>query len=274
MSDNHLWLLDATFKERDNTIELTYLQSPENTLKTIKREFIPYYYALPANLGEAVQRKDLMTNEIISVGKLPHNSSVKTEREWEQNLNPAMSYIYDQDQRFGCPHRLTETGIHIDLKVPNSQLDEFNSRFASTAQQDPVKFDFLKNFFRYTIQPLPPLPRDLLKLEAKYDDTQLQWGIMLARIANIPFFRALKSRSVSDWIRSMLHTSYRQLGILIPDPEELKKGHTPHRVEGALTIAPKPGAYYHMTVLDFEFLYQAPVIPKRALFATIKSFPS
>jgi DNA polymerase I len=53
----------------------------------------------------------------------------------------------------------------------------------------------------------------------------------------------------------MLHASYRQLGILIPDPEELKKGHKPHRVEGALTIAPTPGAYFNMAVLDFESLY-------------------
>jgi DNA polymerase I len=53
----------------------------------------------------------------------------------------------------------------------------------------------------------------------------------------------------------MLHTTYRNLSILIPNPDELTKGHTPHRVEGALTIAPTPGVYYDMTVLDFESLY-------------------
>jgi DNA polymerase I len=45
------------------------------------------------------------------------------------------------------------------------------------------------------------------------------------------------------------------MDILIPNPNELTKGHTPHRVEGALTVAPKPGTYYNMTALDFESLY-------------------
>jgi DNA polymerase I len=53
----------------------------------------------------------------------------------------------------------------------------------------------------------------------------------------------------------MLQSTYRHLDVLMPDAEELKKGHKPHRVEGALVIAPTPGAYHNMTVMDFESLY-------------------
>ncbi len=253
MSDNRFWLLDASFES--GMVNLTVLQAANQTLTTVQYAFAPYYYVLPASLGEAVSRKDLMTNENIMVGRVPSNGKIPTKREWERDLDPAMSYVYDQNLRFGCSHKGTSSGLQLDLSLPQDKLSEFNSRFSETAELDPLKFEFLQAFFRYTTQPIPVLPEDVLKLDIKYDESRLLWGIMLARIANIPFFRALKSRSVSEWIRSMLYSSYRQLGILIPDPEELKKGHKPHRVEGALTIAPTPGAYYNMTVLDFESLY-------------------
>ncbi|MFX1563014.1 MAG: DNA polymerase domain-containing protein, partial [Promethearchaeota archaeon] len=89
----------------------------------------------------------------------------------------------------------------------------------------------------------------------KRGKTGLYEGMLLARIANLPLKRVMGSRRVSEWIRTMLHTAYRNLGILIPDSEELKRGYKPHRVEGALTIAPTSGAYYNMAVLDFESLY-------------------
>ncbi|MDO8056486.1 MAG: DNA polymerase domain-containing protein, partial [Candidatus Hermodarchaeota archaeon] len=177
------------------------------------------------------------------------------DREWERDLNPALSYIYDHPLRFGCPHQQTEHNMQLDTPIPPNQLEEFNSRFSHIEKQDPLKFAFLREFFEYTIQPVPTIPLEPFKLEKQYDASRILWAMMLARIANIPFLRALTSWGVSEWIRSMLHTSYRRLGILIPDPEELKKGHKPHRVEGALTIAPTPGAYFNMSVLDFESLY-------------------
>ncbi|MFW9831382.1 MAG: DNA polymerase domain-containing protein [Candidatus Thorarchaeota archaeon] len=255
MSDNRLWLLETSYNEEERAIRQTYLQTPAQTIKEFHADFIPYFFALPTSLGEKVQRKDLMKNKNITVAKVSLPTTKKVDREWERDLKPAMSYVYDQDQRFGCPHKITDDEIRLDQKVPKEQLEKFHSQFASTATQDPLKYEFLKEFFRYTVQPVPSIPRDLLNIDSKYDESRLLWGIMLARIANIPFLRALTSRSVSEWIRSMLHSSYRRLGILIPDAEELKKGHKPHRVEGALTIAPTPGAYYHMTVLDFESLY-------------------
>ncbi len=255
MSDSHLWLLDAAYDAVLGRVELTYLQTPEQQLITVHDDFTPHFYALPASLGTQVKRKDLMNDEFLTVASIPMDSMVETEREWERDLKPASSYIYDQLLRFWCPHKPTLKGHQLNLHLPRNQLDAFNTKFAQTADEDPLKFDLLKEFFSYAIQPVPEIPRDLLRIEEKYDDSRLLWGVMLARIANIPFQRALKSRSVSDWIRSMLHTSYRHLDILIPNPEELTLGHTPHRVEGALTIAPTPGVYYNMTVVDFESLY-------------------
>ena len=255
MSNTLYWLLDTQYSEDEQKIQQTFLQTPAQTLVTVEADFSPYFYATPINLGKTVKRKDLMKNEVISVAQVPLTSTAKTQREWERRINPSLGYVYDQEQRFGCPHKRTSAGYELDLHVPAKQLKAFNSRFSQIADQDPLKFEFLKEFFRYTIQPIPPIPRDQLKLDSKFDDARVLRGIMLSRIANIPFMRALTSRSVSEWIRSMLHTSYRHLGILIPDPEELKMGHTPHRVEGALTIAPTPGVYYYMTVLDFESLY-------------------
>jgi len=255
MSDDHFWLLEAAYDAENGRVQLTYLQTPAQKLTTVQANFTPYFYALPTTLGEPVKRKELMRNEFIEVARTPLTSRVQTKREWERGLNPELSFIYDQRLRFGSPHKQTNQGLQLDTPIPPDQLREFNIRFAQIADEDPVKFDFLKEFFRYAIQPVPELPRDLLNIDEKYDESRILWGIMLARIANIHFSRALKSRRVSEWIRSMLHTTYRHLDILIPNPEELTLGHPPHRVEGALTIAPKPGAYYNMTVVDFESLY-------------------
>lgn len=255
MSENRLWLLDAVYSETDQGVLLTFLEERGQKLTTIKADFQPYFYAQPASLGESVQRKDLMKDEFITVTRLPLDSKAAVEREWERKIDPGLSYVYDHDQRFGCPHEKTRSDYKLNLSLPHKQLKEFDSIFKETAEQDPIKFGFLKEFFRYTVQPIPNIPQTLLSLDKTYDEPQMLWAIMLSRIANIPFRRALTSRSVSEWIRSMLNTTYRKLGILIPNPGDLTKGHTPHRVEGALTFAPKPGVYYNMVALDFESLY-------------------
>jgi DNA polymerase I len=78
---------------------------------------------------------------------------------------------------------------------------------------------------------------------------------MLSRIANIPLLEAFKSKHVSDWIKSMIYNYLRRNNILIPTPEELRRGKPPHRVVGALTISPMPGTYFNTVICDFESLY-------------------
>ncbi|MFX0169930.1 MAG: DNA polymerase domain-containing protein [Candidatus Hodarchaeota archaeon] len=255
MAEPRYWLLNAVYHPDLQAVKLTYLETPAQELITLQTNFTPYFYALPSNLGESVQRMELMSGETLTVARVHEGSDVKPEREWERELSPALSFIHNQGLRFGCPHQQKNQVMQLDLPIPPNQLEAFNTRFALIKKQDPLKYTFLKEFFQYAIQPVPTIPLGSFKLEKQYDASRILWALMLARVANIPFLQALTSRGVSDWIRSMLYSSYRRLGILIPDPEELKKGHTPHRVEGALTIAPTPGAYFNMAVLDFESLY-------------------
>jgi DNA polymerase I len=48
---------------------------------------------------------------------------------------------------------------------------------------------------------------------------------------------------------------FRRKNILFPNCEELKKGETKTRVEGALTFKPIKGVYFNTVVVDFESLY-------------------
>ncbi|MFX1564153.1 MAG: DNA polymerase domain-containing protein, partial [Promethearchaeota archaeon] len=253
MPKDQYWLIDAAYD--DGIVQLTYIRSPDGEIETFQHEFTPYFFALPVNLGEPVTRKELFSGQQISVAKVPSSSSARGTREWERELNPALSYVCDNKLRFGCPHRRSNGVMQLDLSISEGQQEAFAANFDEVAKQDSLKYNFLNEFFQFAIQPVPDFLNKHLKLKSKHGKTGLYEGMMLARIANLPLKRVLGSRRVSEWIRTMLHTAYRNLGILIPDAEELKRGYKPHRVEGALTIAPKSGAYYNMAVLDFESLY-------------------
>ena len=253
MAKELCWLVDAAYSE--GFVELTFIQSPEHSVQKTQEPFIPYYFALPASIGESVVRQELLSGQQLEVAKVPLSKQVKVDRAWEQNLDPALSYIYDRQLRFGGPHQPTENGFQPALKVSTSQRRAFRKQFGAVEQQDPLKYRFLIQLFEQVIQPVPTIPRQELEIPAKFEGAKLFRGMILARIANMPLKHALTSRNVSEWIKSMLHTSYRQLGVLIPNPIDLLKGHKPHRVEGALTVAPTPGAFFNMHVLDFESLY-------------------
>jgi DNA polymerase elongation subunit (family B) len=253
MAQTLYWLIDASYA--DESVQLSYYSTPANKLELTREPFQPYFFALPVNLGKAVRRTELMSGQELEIAQVPLSHPVDVVREWERDIDPALSFVYDHNLRFGSPHRKTPQGMQLELHVPEHHKEAFDVLFQKIQQQDSLKFSFLETFFQLAIQPIPNISPELLNLEPSIDEEQIYWGFMLARIANIPLPKAIKTRGVSAWIRSMLHSTYRNLDILIPDPEELKKGHTPHRVEGALTIAPKPGYYFQMTVLDFESLY-------------------
>ncbi len=247
------WLVDAAYRE--GVIELTFVKSPEHTVHVTQEPFIPYFYGLPSNIGEPVVKQELLSGQKLEVARIPSSKQVRVERSWEQDLDPALSYIYDRQLRFGCPYQPTGEGFQPALEVSLSQRRAFRKQFNAIEQEDPLKFRFLLQLFEQVIQPVPTIPQQELGIPAKFDETRLFRGMMLARIGNMPLKHALTSRNVSEPIKSMLHTSYRQLGVLIPNPNELLKGHKPHRVEGALTVTPTPGAFFNMHVLDFESLY-------------------
>ncbi len=253
MSKEKYWLVDATYGE--GTVETTFIQSPEEEITIIREPFTPYYYALPTDLGETVVRQELLSGQKLEVAKVPLSKQVKVDRAWEQDLNPALSYIYDKQLRFGGPHKPSESGFQSALKVSPSEAHAFKEEFGEVEQQDPLKYRFLRQLFEQVIQPVPSIPCRELGIQDEFDEGKLFRGMMLARLANMPLKHALTSHNVSEWIKSRLHTSYRQLSVLIPNHTDLLKGHKPHRVEGALTVTPVPGAFFNMHVLDFESLY-------------------
>ena len=109
MLEDRFWLLDAAYDAENGHVQLTYLQTPAQKLHTVQADFTPYFYTLPPSLGEPVKRKELMRNEFIEVARVPLTSRVSAEREWERDLNPELSFIYDQNlasgRWFSDPHR-------------------------------------------------------------------------------------------------------------------------------------------------------------------------
>ena len=253
VSTELLWLVDAGYDNGE--VKLTYIRSPAGTLTVTHEPYEPYFYALPATAGEEVTRQELLSGEWLKVAKVPLTSSGSFTRAWERDLDPALNYVYDKQLQFGLPYRPTRTGMEPVLAISDAQQAAFQTRFGVLETEDPLKLELLREFFQRVLQPTPPIPLKALRLSPKLTEAELFWALTLTRIANMPLRSAVGSRRVSEWIRSMLQSTYRHLDVLMPDPEELKKGHKPQTVEGALVIAPTPGAYHNMTVMDFESLY-------------------
>ncbi len=120
---------------------------------------------------------------------------------------------------------------------------------------DPIKYSQLVQWFTLLHQPVPKVRAELLDVGDAIDPERYYFAFMLSRLVNLPFREAYTSRSVSDWLKSMIYTYLRENGILIPTSKELRKGYEPHVVPGALTVTPKSGIYFNTIVTDFESLY-------------------
>ena len=175
---------------------------------------------------------------------------------WESDIDPALSYVYDQGLRFGVLHRFEN-----DAWIPQASLDvdqssRFDELFGEIEEKDPLKYALVKEAYSYTNLPVPRISKDKLGLpDDDGSEEDYYNAILLSRLANLPITRTYRNHAVSTWIRSMLNTYYRTHNILIPNSEELKLGDTRKSVTGALTIAPESGTYFNMHVLDFESLY-------------------
>ncbi len=186
--------------------------------------------------------------------KVPGTDSAGFSSEWEDELAPEMSYVYDHTLHFCLPHRRTNDRFHVDAEEPKSLLPKFDDIFRVQGK-DPLKEQLLGKFFRIVNQPIPQFLYELPFFGNKAQPDQIRTAILLSRVANIPLPAAYRSRGVSSWIKSILDDYYRSKNILIPSPEELRKGDQRSSVQGALTIAPMSGTYFGMVVLDFESLY-------------------
>jgi DNA polymerase elongation subunit (family B) len=248
------WLVGAIFKPGQVTLRLVDSSDLE-LIEWVDREFQPYYLTNQEQ-GEVVEKVHLFTREEVKLQKV--NLRGKPARDtagWELDIDPAMSYVYDKQLRFGTLH-----SFNGDTWIPNTQpnvkLDRrFEELFGRVQGRDPLKYESLKELYSYITQPVPKIPEEKLQIRDAGTEEDYYNAFLLSRIANLPLNRTYRNYSVSDWIRSMLNTYYRAHNILIPNAQELTLGDTRKQVTGALAIGPETGTYFNMHVLDFESLY-------------------
>ena len=248
------WLIDASHSPGKVTLTLLGADNLEPTRWT-DTSFHPYYLTEKSHRGEPIQKLNLLTQHELTLQKVIYNGKAPKDVDgWELEIDPALSYAYDKQLRFGTLHSYKDNAWHPQVSLEDDELARFNRLFGESREKDPLKYSLLRDGYSIARQPVPRIDRAKLGLpEGSAEDYAN--AFLLSRVANLPLSRTYKNYSVSEWIRSMLNTYYRAHDILIPNPEELRLGDTRESVTGALTIAPESGTYFNMYVLDFESLY-------------------
>ncbi|MGA3108081.1 MAG: DNA polymerase domain-containing protein [Candidatus Bathyarchaeia archaeon] len=248
------WLVNVSYKTGQVTLRL--ITSPDlEAIEWVDRDFQPYYLTTHQQ-GEPVKKVELFTGNELRLTKVNlRGKPARAANAWELDIDPAMSYAYDKGLRFGLLHHFNGNGWVADAPLNEDLSSRFEELFGAVQRRDPLKYASLKELYAYISQPVPRISEEKLRLAEVGSEDDYFNAFLLSRIANLPLNRTHRNYSVSDWIRSMLNSYYRTHNILIPNPEELKLGDTRKMVTGALAIAPEPGTYFNMHVLDFESLY-------------------
>jgi DNA polymerase elongation subunit (family B) len=248
------WLIDASYSPGKVSLTLLGVDSLE-PIRWTDTNFHPYYLTEKSHRGEAIRKLNLFTQQELTLHKVNYTGKPPKKIDgWELEIDPALSYVYDNKLRFGVLHRYEDNAWHPQVSLEGEKLARFNELFGEFREKDPLKYSLVKEAYSYTRQPVPRIERQKLGLPDGSAEDYTN-AFLLSRIANLPVSRTYKNYSVSEWIRSMLNTYYRTHDILIPNSEELRLGDTRKFVTGALTIAPESGTYFNMHVLDFESLY-------------------
>lgn len=269
-----LYLIDA--RAEGNQVRLRLYDSSRNELIEFRDETYKPYLLIPHPLTEKdeetvrrfegeikiVQKRDLFTDEIRRLAKvkflspfLLQKAAKRFEKSWESEIEFSRCYAYDHGLIFGALHIQKGRRFTPVLSFPKELKDRFEATFDPIKKTDPPKYNQLKHWFTLLHQPVPQIEDELLGVKSEIDPEQRFFAFMLSRIVNIPVPEAYTSRSVSDWLKSMMYTYLRKNNILVPTPKELRKGFEPHTVPGALTVTPKSGIYFNTVVMDFESLY-------------------
>ena len=269
-----LYLIDA--KAEGNVVKLRFYDSLEDEMVEFRDDTYKSYLLIPYPLSkhdeetvrnfqgeiEVVKKHDLFTDEVKEFAKvkflspfLIRKAAGKFEKFWENEIEFAQSYAYDHSLIFGALHVQKDNGFTPVLSFPEKLRDRFESAFGSAKSFDMLKYSQLEHWFTLLHQPVPQIRTDFLGIGDEIDPERYYFAFMLSRIVNLPVPEAYTSRSVSDWLKSMIYTYLRRNGVLIPTSKELRKGYEPHVVPGALTVTPKSGVYFNTVVTDFESLY-------------------
>ena len=205
-------------------------------------------------------------NKISYASKAPKNV-----KGWELEVDPALSYAYDQGLRFGLVHSYEGQNWVPQTPLSDHQQNRFDSILSSLPKVDPLKQSILRDTYPILVQPIPGIsPHTVGVHEDQWSPEEYYRAMMLSRLANLPLSQTYQSHQVSDWIRGMLDSYYRAHDILIPTTTELRLGSDKKFVTGALTITPESGTYFNMAVLDFESLYPGVVDVYNLSYETIQ----
>jgi DNA polymerase elongation subunit (family B) len=267
---NASYLLDANVTET-NAVRLKLLDKNGNIREYIDDKYKPYFftaYPLTREAEEVVdyfsgnvepaEKLDLFTGEKRTLAKVSWpNAKVAAKAAekigpcWETEIDLPKSYVYDHGLNFGALY--SEDLVPVS-NTPSDTAEEAEKGFLDVQESDPQKHAQLSSWLRLLDQPVPPVPSNVPSVEqAEPESVHRTWT--LSRIANLPFSQAFESHRVSEWWKSIVYTYLRRNNILIPTAQELTKGKPTHVVTGALTVAPKAGAYFNTVVCDFESLY-------------------
>jgi len=273
---NVWYLLDAV-AEGGSTVKLKFYDPSDSTLKESRDStYKPYFfvpYPFSKNDEEAIQylhgeveivkKIDLYTNEVREVAKVnvykPYflkKAMKKFETIWESEIEFNHSYTYDHGLIFGARHAMTQKNSFTPvLNIPENLKERFDAVFGQVKDVDPLKYSQLEHWFVLLHQPVPQVKPEILGISGEVSPDKYFAAFMLSRIVNLPVPFTYSSRSVSDWLKSMMYNYLRRNNVLIPTSKELRRGLETHVVPGALTITPKSGVYFNTVVADFESLY-------------------
>jgi DNA polymerase elongation subunit (family B) len=268
------YLIDAT--SAGNTIKLRFYDPSTDSIKEITDTSYKPYFFLPYPLSErdeeavhslygeveVAKKIDLYTNEPRELAKVKvykpeflNQAARKLEIAWESEIDFHYSYAYDHGLIFGAQHRVQDNKVMPISEIPEELKTKFDQLFGNVKTVDPLKYTQLEYWFALLSQSVPQIKPEMLGIGEEVNSDRYHVAFVLSRIANLPWLKAYSSRTVSDWIKSMMYTYLRKNNVLIPTSKELRRGLETHRVIGALTITPKSGIYFNTFVTDFESLY-------------------
>ena len=270
------YLLDTIVSEKEQGIRLTFFDPSQNKYKEIlDTDYRPYFFALyPMPQDDlkviqehkirtsVVEKKDFFTGQTLKLTRIElkdfsnrQQLSKKLSKSWETDVGVVLSYMYDKNLVFGAQYKIEDKQIIPLYNVPKKDLEAFESAFFEIKKVDPEKYKLSKKLFILCSQPVPQVSLERLGITKQVDLEQLYLMFTLARLTNTPLSKTYQNRQVSTWIKSYLHNYLRNKNILIPTPDELRRGETVHTIKGALTLTPKPGVYFNTVVVDFDSMY-------------------
>jgi DNA polymerase I len=255
----------------NNHVKLEFLDERGEYREIVDDQYRPYFFVdLPLKKQEEktvelfsgtilpVEKIDLFSSVSRKFGKviwpnskLAARASEKISNNWESEVEFNKSYVYDRGLAFCAYHFLGD--LRLSLEMPYEVESRFRSTFKTIQTSDPAKYEQIRYWYTLLSQPIPEFEKGFFGKAV--EPSEIYRAFMLARIANIPLREAFSSRHVSDWIKGIIYAYLRKNNTLIPSSEELRRGKETRAVPGALTIAPKAGAYFNTVVCDFESLY-------------------